>query len=72
MREHLLRGGFLMVDDFHGEYEWQIFVDGMRAIFPDRLIEDIPATDAVYTLPYEIGERLQVPGPGYMASGTDL
>ena len=25
MREYLLRGGFLMVDDFHGEYEWQIF-----------------------------------------------
>ena len=23
MREYLLRGGFLMVDDFHGEYEWQ-------------------------------------------------
>ena len=23
MREYLLRGGFLMVDDFHGEYEWR-------------------------------------------------
>ena len=23
MREYLLRGGFLMVDDFHGEDEWQ-------------------------------------------------
>ena len=69
MREHLLRGGFLMVDDFHGEYEWQLFLEGMRAIFPDRLIEDIPETDAVYSLPYEIGERKQVPGPGYMSSG---
>ena len=26
MREYLLRGGFLMVDDFHGEDEWQAFV----------------------------------------------
>ena len=69
MREYLLRGGFLMVDDFHGEYEWQDFVVGMRSIFPDRPIEDVPATDAVYSLPYEIGERLQVPGPGYMTSG---
>jgi hypothetical protein len=69
MREYLLRGGFLMVDDFHGEDEWQIFMEGMRAIFPDRPIEDIPADDAVYSLPYEIGERLQVPGPGYMGSG---
>ncbi len=69
MREYLLRGGFLMVDDFHGEGEWQIFAEGMRAIFPGRLIEEIPADDPVYATPYEIGERLQVPGPGYMGSG---
>jgi uncharacterized protein DUF4159 len=69
MREHLMRGGFLMVDDFHGEAEWQNFLSGMRMIFPDRPIEDIPATDAVYVNPYEIGERLQVPGPGYMDTG---
>ena len=69
MREYLLRGGFLMVDDFHGEYEWQSFLEGMRTIFPDRPVEDVPAQDPVYTLPYEIGERIQVPGPGYMESG---
>jgi hypothetical protein len=69
MREHLLRGGFLMVDDFHGEYEWTLFAEGMRMIFPDRPIEDIPATDPIYSAPYEIGQRMQVPGPGYMRSG---
>jgi len=69
MREYLLRGGFLMVDDFHGEAEWQNFLDGMRAIFPDRPIEDIPATDPIYTQPYDVEKRLQVPGPGYMSSG---
>jgi hypothetical protein len=69
MREYLLRGGFLMVDDFHGEYEWQAFMEGMRAIFPDRLVENIPADDPMYSQPYEIGDRIQVPGPGYMGSG---
>jgi len=69
MREYLLRGGFLMVDDFHGEYEWQAFLQGMRAIFPDRQIEDIPPNDPLYSTPYEIDERLQVPGPEYMWSG---
>ena len=69
MREYLLRGGFLMVDDFHGEAEWQVFLEGMRMIFPDRPIEDVPADDALYEVPYVIGERLQVPGPGYMGSG---
>jgi hypothetical protein len=69
MREYLLRGGFLMVDDFHGEYEWALFLEGMQSIFPDRPVENVPADDLVYSVPYEIGERLQVPGPGYMGSG---
>jgi hypothetical protein len=69
MREYLLRGGFLMVDDFHGEYEWTLFTDGMHRIFPDRPIEDVPAEDAIYHIPYEIAERLQVPGPRYMWTG---
>jgi hypothetical protein len=69
MREHMLRGGFLMVDDFHGEYEWAAFLEGMRMIFPDRPIEDIPASDPIYSQPYEIEERMQVPGPSYMGSG---
>lgn len=69
MREYLLRGGFLMVDDFHGEYEWQIFMEGMRAIFPNRPVEDVPADEPLYSLAYEIGDRIQVPGPNYMWSG---
>lgn len=69
MREYLLRGGFLMVDDFHGEYEWLVFVEGMQKIFPGRPIEDVPAEDTVYAIPYEIAERLQVPGPNFMWSG---
>ena len=69
MREHLLRGGFLMVDDFHGEGEWYYFLEGLRTIFPDRRIEDIPADDPVYATPYQINPRIQVPGPGYMDTG---
>jgi hypothetical protein len=69
MREYLLRGGFLMVDDFHGEDEWQIFIEGMRTIFPDRIVEDVPESDLVYSLPYVIGTRIQVPGPDYMRTG---
>ncbi len=69
IREYLLRGGFLMVDDFHGEYEWAAFLEGMRAIFPELPVENVPADDPIYSQPYEIGNRLQVPGPNYMGSG---
>ena len=51
MREYLLRGGFLMVDDLHGEYELQVFVVGMRTIFPDRPIEDVPSNRRPSTRP---------------------
>jgi hypothetical protein len=69
MREYLLRGGFLMVDDFHGEDEWNAFLRGLRAIFPDRAVEDIPADEAIYQMPFPLTERLQVPGPRYMYTG---
>jgi hypothetical protein len=70
MREYFSRGGFLMVDDFHGEYEWASFLTGMRRILPAQTIEDIPADDPVYAMPYPITERLQVPGPQYMWTGV--
>lgn len=69
MREYLLRGGFLMVDDFHGEYEWQIFQRGMRKIFPARPIVDLDPDETFYQTPYDVGKRLQVPGPNYMWTG---
>src|SRR5712691_8729777 len=38
LRDFLDRGGFLMVDDFHGTYEWQIFIESMMKVFPDKPI----------------------------------
>ena len=34
LREYLLRGGFLMLDDFWGTEEWNRFEESMRARFP--------------------------------------
>ncbi len=34
MREFLLRGGFFMCDDFHGDIEWSMFFDSMQKYFP--------------------------------------
>src|SRR5260221_8502293 len=32
LREYLERGGFLMVDDYHGDQEWEVFMASMRRI----------------------------------------
>ena len=74
LREYLLRGGFLMVDDFHGsepypDYatreplnEWETFVNSMSRVFPERQIEDIPDNDPIFHTLYDLDERFQVPG----------
>ena len=35
LREYLLKGGFIMVDDFHGATDWERFMSGMLMVFPD-------------------------------------
>ena len=45
LRDYLLRGGFLVVDDFHGSMEWAGFIESMHRVFPDRAIVEIPIED---------------------------
>jgi hypothetical protein len=74
LREYLKRGGFFMVDDFHGSEvyegtnEWEIFRASMDRVFPDRQIEDIPNDDPIFHVLYDLDERFQVPGALYFES----
>jgi len=69
LRDYLLRGGFLMVDDFHGGAEWEGFVDSMRRVFPDRPIVDIPVSDSVFHVLYDLDDTVQIPGIGAASRG---
>ena len=69
LREYLLKGGFLMVDDFHGTADWDRFMTGMRMVFPDRSIEDLNDNDEIFHVLYDIGQRFQVPGEQYVVTG---
>jgi len=62
LREYLLRGGFLMVDDFHGTWEWDIFMASLSRVFPDRPVVEIENPDAIFHVLYDLDERFQVPG----------
>jgi len=62
IREYLLRGGFIMLDDFHGTDEWEFFMRGMRQIFPAREVVDIPAHDEIFHVLYDLENREQIPG----------
>ncbi len=68
LREYLLRGGFLMVDDFHGTQQWAIFVESMRRVFPDRPIVDLPDDDPIFHTFWDLEEREQIPGLQFLYS----
>jgi hypothetical protein len=63
LREYLLRGGFLMVDDFHGTHEWEGFLLTLQRVFPNRPIIDIPESDEALHVLYDLEKRVQIPSP---------
>jgi hypothetical protein len=69
LREYLEKGGFLMVDDFHGTEDWENFMTGMRQVFPDRPVEDLTDKDEIFHVLYDMDDRFQVPGEQYIRSG---
>jgi hypothetical protein len=62
LREYLLRGGFVIFDDFRGEAEWRVFTDCMKKVFPDRDFQELAPTDSVFRCFYEI-ESLDMTPP---------
>ena len=48
LRKYLLTGGFLMVDDFWGEDEWDNFYTEIKRVFPDREPEDITMAHPIF------------------------
>jgi len=69
LREYLDRGGFLMVDDFHGGYEWDVFMASLQRVFPDKPVVDLPDSDSIFHTLYDLDNRFQVPGYQYVRSG---
>ena len=70
LREYLDRGGLLMVDDFHGTYEWEVFMASLSRVFPDRPVVDIDNKDAIFHVLYDLEERVQIPGWAALGRGV--
>ena len=62
LREYLLRGGFIYMDDFWGPEEWDRFDESMKLVFPDRPIVEIPDKDPIFHDVYDLNDRYQVLG----------
>ncbi len=70
LREYLLRGGFLIVDDFWGSLQWDVFTASMNRVFPDRPIVEIDESHELMHVLYDLDQRIQIPGVSYIRSGV--
>jgi hypothetical protein len=77
LREYMLRGGFIFVDSFYGDDQWYGFSEGVRRIFPDRDIIDLPDDHPIFHAVYNLDGQHAVPHffdfegvAGYMSGGS--
>ena len=71
LRHYLLNGGFLMVDDFWGDREYESSIEQIKSVFPEDKYEpeELPLTHKIFHCVYPLKEKPQVPrstlgGPG--------
>jgi hypothetical protein len=71
LREYLLKGGFLVIDDFHGN-EWPIMANAMRKVLPDFPIVDLdPNRDEIFHVLYDLDALTQIPGERHLRRMSD-
>ena len=69
LRQYLLNGGFLMVDDFWGEWAWDNFAYEMSRVFPNREPEELPLSHPIFHAVFDLKEKPQIPNIGRAISG---
>jgi hypothetical protein len=71
LRNYLLNGGFLMVDDFWGENEWHNFYYEIKRVFPDREPRELSLNHPVFSAVFKLNEKPQIPNIGAAIQGRD-
>ncbi len=61
LRKYCLNGGFLMVDDFWGQEEWDNFEREISRVFPDRKPTEVPLEHEIFHCVYDMKEKPQIP-----------
>jgi hypothetical protein len=72
LREYLLKGGFLWVDDFWGSYSWDVWANEVRKVFPPPhyQIVDLTPDHPIYHTMFDLEEVPQIPGIGTFLAGA--
>jgi hypothetical protein len=60
LREYLLKGGFLWVDDFWGTEAWEQWSSEIYKVLPEYRIADVPADHPILHMMFQISEIPQI------------
>lgn len=75
LRRYLENGGFLMVDDFWGDREWEGFMSAFRQVFPDRDVDaelqELDLDHEIFQCVFKLHEKPQVPALGDALRGRE-
>jgi hypothetical protein len=63
LRRYLHKGGFLIVDDFHYQNEWDVFEAAMHRVLPEGRIERLALSHPIFHCFFDI-TSLKLPYPG--------
>ncbi len=61
LRDYLLRGGFLMADDFWAAAEWKHIREVMRQVLPNREPVELSLSHEIFHMVYDLAKLPQVP-----------
>ncbi len=61
LRRFCFNGGFMMVDDFWGDREYNNFYHEIKRVFPDREPVDVPLEHEIFHAVYDLKEKPQMP-----------
>jgi hypothetical protein len=61
LREYIMRGGFIFLDDFWGEYEWRNVQEQFRKIVPEYEIKELSLSHPIFHSYLDVEEVVQVP-----------
>jgi hypothetical protein len=69
LRAYLLNGGFLMVDDFWGQAEWDNFYREIKRVLPDREPLELNIDHPIFHAVFELKEKPQIPSINVALAG---
>ena len=61
LREYIMRGGFIFMDDFWGEYEWENVQAQLHKVLPEYPIKELSLSHPIFHSYLDVEEIVQVP-----------